>query len=291
MKKMDFLLVGFVKTGTSSLDAMLRQDMRIMLPLGKETQYISNHRNMGLDKFWRTYYPKYRKNKCIGAIEPTYCLHAKAVYEIFGGDIKLIFMMRNPIQAHFSKFKMKTREIGNSTIDMLYRKYSADQLPEMYEHYVQSFVKDNQLQCKDDFLYERWINEYLKYYKLDQMHFILFEDFISEPQTVINGLKDFLGIKQQKINRVMIVNADFGISKNWICRMINKRVNYCLNKCNNLFLKGMFYKLQNKCYTFTLVENKASMSKKTENILRKHYEDTVQSIEKLLQRDLSQVWF
>lgn len=289
-KKLDFLLVGFCKSGTSSLDAALRQDRRIMLSETKETQYISNHEKLDMDNFWNIHYPCYRKNKCIGGIEPTYCFHAKKVREVFGGDIKLVFMMRNPIKAHFSQFKMRLRGEGNLTIDKLYKKYSANQLSQMYEYYVRNWTEDSNC-IKDDFLYDKWIKEYLKYYDIKQMHFIIFEDFILDPQRVINELQNFLGLEPRRINIIEKKNFDVGISKNLPCRLINKRVSIWVNRWRNYpCLRSIFIKLRRICYQHTLVQNNEPMNNRTEDILRGHYKNTIFNIEGLLQRDLKQVW-
>lgn len=42
IKKLDSLLVGFEKSGTTSVDAILRQDRRILLSNVKETKFIKN---------------------------------------------------------------------------------------------------------------------------------------------------------------------------------------------------------------------------------------------------------
>ena len=290
MKQLDFLLVGFCKSGTSSFDVVLRQDKRIMLSEIKETQYISNHGNMDIDRFWNIYYPNYKKNKCIGGREQTYCFHAKKIKETFGGNIKLIFMMRNPVKANYSQFKMRLRGQGNSEIDKLYRKYSADNLPEMYEHYVNALIKDKR-NLRDDFQYDKWIKEYLKYFRLEQMHFILFEDFIAEPQRVINETQEFLGLTPRRIGGVKKENSDSGISKNMICRLINKRISLWVNKWNNYpRIRNKLINLRNKIYQYTLVVNNKSMNRKTEEILKDHYSHTIMYIEKILHRDLSNLW-
>ena len=291
MKKLDFLLVGFCKSGTSSFDALLRQDRRILLSETKETQYISNHSEMKMDNFWNIFYPNYKRNKCIGGIEPTYCFSARKVAEKFGRDIKLIFMMRNPVKAHYSQFKMRTRGEGNVKIDEIYRKYSADQLPQMYEEYVRRFIKEDKAQIRDDFLYDRWIKEYLKYFKLEQMYFILFEDFIENPQTVMDGVYKFLGLKPQKTGAIRQVNSDLGISKDRISRLINKRVSIWMKRWNHCTtIREAFLGLRNKCYKYTLILNDAPMSDKAEYMLSVHYRNTIQNMERLLKRDLSQIW-
>ena len=289
-KQLDFLLVGFVKSGTSTLDAILRQDRRILLPLIKETQYISNHREMSLEDYWQMYYPEYRKYKCKGAIEPTYCCCAKEVYETFGGDLKIIFMMRNPVMANYSQFKMGTRGMGNPDIDMLYKRYSSGSFPKMYEHYVRKLWVEKEKHNDDVFQYDKWVKEYLKYYAPEQMHFILFEDFVSDPQKVMNKLLRFLCLEPRNFRTDLRMNEDTGISKNCVCRLINKGMSKCVNNCKIPFLKQELNKLRFKCYSVTLDKSNYKMTKKTEYMLAKYYKETVCNMESLLRRNLKNSW-
>lgn len=126
-------------------------------------------------------------------MEPSYCFEAKQVADIFERELKLIFMMRNPVLANYSKFKMMLRGQGDSEIDRLYRKYTADELPQMYDVYIRRWLNSAQNDADDDFLYDKWIDDYLRYYDKEQMMFILFEDFIADPQKTIRNIEEFLG--------------------------------------------------------------------------------------------------
>ena len=295
IKKLDFLLVGFEKSGTTSVDAILRQDRRILLSNVKETKFIKNKgggQNGNLNKFWDTYYPKTWKNKCAGGMEPSYCFEAKQVADIFGRELKLIFMMRNPVLANYSKFKMMLRGQGDSEIDRLYRKYTADELPQMYDVYIRRWLNSAQNDADDDFLYDKWIDDYLRYYDKEQMMFILFEDFIADPQKTIRNIEEFLGFTPRNLNCEIRENKDKGISKNFTCRTINKTTSTLYNRWNgDVRIKSLLGRLRETCYPYTLVQNKAKMDDKTEKRLRNHYKTTISYVEQLLERDLKGIWY
>lgn len=297
--KMDFLLVGFVKAGTSSLDSILRQDRRILLSKVKETHFLSGGGavNKGtIEMFWSVYYPKVRKNSLVGGIEPTYSSGAEKVYKVFGPDVKLIFMMRNPVQADWSLFKMGLRAGGTRKLVNWYRKYKISQIGEMYHKYTMYRIKNPHVEdyIMDTFRYEKWIKEYLEYYSLESMKFILFEDFIKDAEKTVSEVEEFIGLKARKTNCNIYENEGHKVTRNYFCAEINfitkKMVRLAEDHMRRENL-GWLFKLRQKLIEITSVEVENNMQGGTECILKEYYKPTKQYIEQLLSRDLSSVWF
>jgi len=296
---MDFLLVGFVKAGTTSLDDILRQDKRILLPKHKkETHFFDwSGRKGALEFFWNTYYPETdRKRRVLkGGIEPCYSRSAKQVYEVFGKDVKLIFMMRNPLQADYSLFKMGLKWGGTRKLIHLYKGYSANQAAQMYHRYtewrVNHPVQDDFI--RDEFRYEKWIREYLKYFSLEQMKFILFEDFVKKPEAAVREVERFVGLYDRRLDCSARSNEGDAVSRNYLCAWVN----YCLShmkkplEYRNVHLLRAIGKLQGRLFRITLTENKERMFHKTELILADYYKQTKAYVEELSGRNLSDVWF
>lgn len=297
MPKMDFLLVGFVKAGTTSLDSILRQDSRIVLPQGtKETHFFDwNDRENALEYFWDTYYPKHGRSRLVGGIEPCYARSAKEVYETYGGDVKLLFMMRNPLRADYSLFKMGLKWGSSRRLISLYRKYPADKVADMYHRYtcwrIRNEEKDDYI--RDEFRYEKWIEEYLQYYDLSQMKFILFEDFVREPEQVVSEVMGFLGLKDRKFDCSARSNEGGQISRNYVCAKLNYLITTFRKplEYKSAKLRNMTGAWQEKLFSYTLVESKEPMHDKTGRALCAYYAPTKNYMERLLDRDLSEVWF
>lgn len=297
VNKMDFLLVGFVKAGTTSLDNILRQDRRIYLPQGvKETHFFDwSARENALESLWSLYYPRIRKNKLVGGIEPCYIRNAEQVYEIFGKDVKLLFMMRNPIEADFSLFKMGLKWGGTLQQIKWYKKYKAKQIAEMYHQYTMFRLKNPTQEnlIRDEFRYEKWIKEYLQYYDLSQMKFILFEEFVEHAEQVVREVECFLGLKDKALKTDICSNEGGEISRNYLCARLNYELSHKMKQQEYKSAKKRqkISNIEEKLFKFTLVKSSERMLKETENVLGKYYNPTRTYIESLLNRNLSSVWF
>lgn len=107
--KLDFLCVGFQKCATTTLDALLGQHSCVALPNIKEIhleewggkcenpmKVIENKFFAGSDYI----------NKKVGIIDPNLRDCPREIRKRIGKDIKLIFIMRNPVDRLFSYYKM-----------------------------------------------------------------------------------------------------------------------------------------------------------------------------------------
>lgn len=297
LRKMDFLLVGFVKSGTTTLDNILRQDRRIYLPQGvKETHFFDwSDKENALELFWSMYYPRIQKNKFVGGIEPCYIRNAKQVYDTFGKNLKLLFMMRNPIEADYSLFKMGLKWGGTHQLTYFYKKYRSNQIAKMYHQYTIFRLKhsDSEELIQDEFRYEKWINEYLQYFDASQIKFILFEDFIENPEHIAREVEDFIGIKGRVLNTNVCSNEGGKISRNYFCARLNYELSHKRKQqeYKNVEKRKKIGAIQEALFKVTLVENREKMLEDTEKILKQYYNPAKEYIEILLNRNLSDVWF
>lgn len=297
VNKMDFLLVGFVKAGTTSLDNILRQDRRIYLPHGaKETHFFDwIDRENALDLFWSLYYPRVQKNKIVGGIEPCYIRNAKQVLETFGKDVKILFMMRNPIEADFSLFKMGLKWGGSLQQIKWYKKYKADHVAEMYHKYTMFRLKnpDKEDEIRDEFRYEKWIKEYLQCYDLTQIKFVLFEDFVNSSEQTVREIERFIGLKDRTLNFDVCINEGGQISRNYFCARLNHEMSIKgkQQEYENVKKRQKISLIEEKLFKFTLIKSNAKMLKETEQLLKRYYTPTKKYVENLLNRNMSNIWF
>ena len=82
-------------------------------------------------------------------------------FKCYGSDIKLIFMMRNPVDAAYSYFKMMMRNPVNKHLVSYYLKHFSFS-PDMFRTYITEYVT-NPSDLR--FHYDIWIYDYLKYLK------------------------------------------------------------------------------------------------------------------------------
>ncbi len=185
MKKLDFMIVGTMKSGTSTLALQLDQNPDICIPLD-EIHYFNNEENFKKgEKWYESKFEECEKDCIIGEKTPTYSYLEKVPKRIFeyNPDIKLIWAFRNPVDRSFSNYYHAIR-LGSE-------KYS-----------FKKAVKLEPIRIKKDVFkgyvtrskYIEQVKRYLKYFSIEQMHFILFEEFVKNPIPVLEDLFDFLEV-------------------------------------------------------------------------------------------------
>ena len=112
MDKIDFLCIGAQKAGTTTLHDILSQHPNLCLPVKKETHFFSNEELFSKGKkHYSKYFIKYEDYDFFGEVDPeySYCKDsAKRIYDMFG-ELKIIFIMRDPVERAYSNYLMTKR--------------------------------------------------------------------------------------------------------------------------------------------------------------------------------------
>ena len=162
----------------------------------------------------------------------------------------------------------------------------------MFNDFIENQIKIKK--CKD-FFYDDTINEYLKYFKKEQMKFIVMEDFFKNPNKYMKEISKFLNIKNIKYTDkdIHVSNKGDKISKNYLCAYINnKTMNYqrrqrCKKGNNeNNYARNII----NKIYKYTLKSCDYKMNDTHEKILNEVYKKSITNTSKLIGIDLSNSW-
>ncbi len=174
----DFILAGFEKCGTTSLYAALKKMPSIYLSDEKESHYFSWFDTMddAREKLIEIYFDNIKKGQIVGMIEPTFWLYAKEVFVEFGPNVKLIFLVRNPVDAVFSYFKMANR-LGHGELLGAYQKAGGKFHLSIFEEYFSRLIQQKPYM----FQYDYWIAEFLKLFPEDQIKILFFEELIQKP--------------------------------------------------------------------------------------------------------------
>ena len=293
--KVDFLCVGFNKCGTTTLENILKKNNNIYLPKNKKETLFFNWYDKcdnPIEVLQKKYYPEYENYNCIGSIEPSYCKKAEEIYRYFGKDVKLIFMMRNPINATFSLFKMRLRHIYSRYFVNLYKKYNND-ISLMFNNYIDEYIITKK---NPDFFYDENINAFLKYYPKKQMKFIIMEEFLKDPNKYMKEIYKFLKVKNVNYENSDIKRSNKGdkICKNYL----NAKMNYELSKISNkerrkvgnnerAFLGRLLFKMRLK----TLKNCEYEMSNEEKSKLCKTYSESIKNLEIIINKDLKKIWY
>ena len=292
--RLDFMCVGFTKCGTTSLNNAFRQHREIKMPTGKETFYLHwrNSYDDAPERFWKKYFSDVPEGKLLGNVEPSYHVSARGVYECFGGDIKLIFMVREPVGATFSYYKMlmrRPRKMDYVNYYKQYRKYSAA----IFSDFIEDKIYTEEI---DRFRYDKWIGEYLKYFSRDQIKVVVFEEFIRNPRQMMDEIQEFIGVEnKQDYEELPHSNDGGGVSRGYLSAYINYRYYMSIrNRKENIDLslkQRTFYRFAKWAQKYTTVENKEKPTAEQTEELQAYYRPSVRRLGELLGRDLEDIWY
>lgn len=312
--KPNIICIGFPKCGTTALYDIIKQHKDLAVsPYTKEPLYyyfkLLNKNNI---KWYENRYYNdinLRDNMQIIEINTRHFYNgvAERINKDFPQDTKLIFIMRNPIERSYSDFKFIF--INHSSIPYYNPKIVLEDIYKghsyAFENYVLKNYKDkikilknrNKYRPLSGGFYYKYIQEYLKYFPKENMKFIIFEDFIKNQEQTCKELFKFLEIGNDKHIRYNIKTNEGNYKvKNifliYIYVYLGKLLTY-LTEIQYLPNTSILKKLKDILFNFSIENDrdKSPMTEKTRHILENYYRKDKENLEKLLNRDLSDIWF
>ena len=264
--KIEFIIVGVMKSGTTTLANYLFLHPQIAIP-ECEVGYFANDKYQKGKEWYESFISKYitPQTKIAGEKTPYSYLSytAERIYQ-YNPEMKLIWILRNPVDRAYS----------NYTNDL----FNIDE----WRSFEECIKRENKRSYHNRYLekgkYFAQITTFLQYFKKEQMHFIIFEEFINNLQQELDKISEFL--KVEKIN--------FSSGK-----QIEEKKSYS-PKYNPAIL--FFYRklLGNKGKIWDYLwkinfENrtKKKMNKKIREVLIEYYIPYNKMLESLLNKDLS----
>lgn len=112
-KKIDFLVIGTQKSGTTALDYYLRQNPSVQMPVGgKELHFFDNENYDWCNPCYENYHAQFdwSSNKVIrGEATPIYMYWPPSIERIktYNANLKLICILRNPCFRAYSQWRME----------------------------------------------------------------------------------------------------------------------------------------------------------------------------------------
>ena len=250
----------------------------------KEPAFFSRFYNEGLD-WYRDLYKSHGNVKYLMDFSVNYMISEETVeriYKTLGNNAKFIFMLRNPADRAYSDYWMS-------------RKFGKEESVEIEE----AFRRDYEISLKEPAnsnyylsgLYGEHIEYFFKRFKRGNLHFIIFSEFIENPEKSCKDVFEFLGLDA-------VSDIDYGVWKNKASkskRTVVSRVFKSVIKLIPMFIKrgirpGFKFKIvrvvRRKQY-----KKREVISYKTDPDVCKWildlYKDDIAKLEKLIGRDLS----
>ena len=197
--RVNFLVCGAQKGGTTTLDAYLRQHPEICMAKYKEVHYFDH------DKFFLYHHPDYRLyhdffepktgHQIWGETTPIYMYWYSSPRRIweYNPDMKLIIILRNPIKRAYSHWNMQ-RERGYEPLSFL------DAIAEEDNRRKESLPYQNRrFSYLDRGFYTEQIKRLRVYFPIDQLLLIKSDIFENNPQNILDQIYHFLGIPKNEI--------------------------------------------------------------------------------------------
>lgn len=216
--KIDFLIIGTQKGGTSALDEYLRQHPEIGMAKRKELHYFDNEiifSNKEVDySIYEKEFDISQNFKVYGESTPIYLYWepcCKRIWE-YNNDIKLIVLLRNPIDRAFSHWNMEYERNAEKEPFMYCIKNENMRIKEALpaQHRVYSYT--------DRGFYSEQIRRYKRYFNDEQILFIKYEEFKKNQEFELDKVFEFLKVNPgnfkfkpkiiNKINYQNELNAD-----------------------------------------------------------------------------------
>ena len=292
----NFLIVGAAKCGTSSLHNYLNQHPDIFMPsynkLGmkvKEPRFlikdlVKNRLPNGVWSFeeYKSLFTDVKNAKLVGESTVLYLYyyeHAiKNIKHYLGKDVKIIIMLRNPIDRAYSaySFASRTHQENQSFKEALLNAKTR-------------FDNDENLSpmilYKELGLYYNMVKAYVQ--NFTDVHFIIYDDFIKQTDLEVKRVFNFLNVDQKiKINTNIIINAggmkwDSKVMKNLLMGEGNLKTLFRIfvSKKTRIFIKEKLTSI------FTSKAEKMDISIKQD--LFDYYKRDIQLLEGLINKDLS----
>ncbi|MGB0561642.1 MAG: sulfotransferase family protein [Spirulinaceae cyanobacterium] len=175
-----FIIIGAMKCATSSLYEQLVAQPNVFMPTPKEPNFFSDDPiyAQGIDWYWQLFESASPEDLCGEASThytklPTYPETIARIQEHLGTDLKLIYMMRHPIQRLVSHYIHEwTQRVISVDLNT-----AVEQHPEMIDYGR----------------YSLQIEPYLEAFGPDRVLPIFFEQFCNAPDQELQRVCEFIG--------------------------------------------------------------------------------------------------
>ncbi len=206
----DYLIIGVVKGGTTTLSAWLNEHPLVAPAALKEVHFFDYQFRLGED-WYRAHFPKERERAVFatehgrpfltGEASPSYISHMWAPTRIAQAlpDVKLIVALRNPVDRAYSHFQMSRRE-DDEPLDSFEQAIAVEDerlQPELARVAADPSLCSARLGAWSYLMRSRYAEQLDHWFELfprEQFYFVKTEDLASKPAEALAGVHRFLGL-------------------------------------------------------------------------------------------------
>ena len=297
----NFFFIGGMRCGSTSLKLMLEQHPEIYMSPIKEPYYylaqaIRNKENPSQEDFkflqkfekggkyrttetYRSLFQNVGGAKIVGEASH-YLYHSKAIPAIYKDcpDARILVCLRNPVDRLFSEYLLYIRR-GSET----------GSFSEFVNRHVTPFVKGEVSQKRsvprlDKGLQADLLEKWLAQFGADQLKVIFFDVFNENPSQTMNDIFRWLDVDTSFSAEKIHAQKGGAPKVKWLTSMMNSQHSLS-KKIKSQIPKSARTRLRSAIFTKTL--ERPEMEEKTRLFLIDFYRDDVDTLSKMLGRDLS----
>jgi len=193
--KVDFIICGVQKGGTTALYTYLKQHPQLCMSAKKELHFFDNEAifaspKPNYDSYHLAFKPQ-AVNQLLGEATPIYMYWHDAPKRIwqYHSDIKLIVLLRNPIERAFSHWNMERsrKQDGLSFMEAITCELERCREALPLQHRVYSYV--------DRGFYSAQLRNLWRYFPKKNVLILKYDDFKENPLDTLHAVCQFLGIE------------------------------------------------------------------------------------------------
>jgi hypothetical protein len=210
--QVNFLVCGTQKGGTTTLDAYLRNHPEVCMATHKEVHFFDREKYFLYQKPDYSHYAAYFKpdpgQKILGETTPVYMYWYSAPRRIweYNAEMKLIMLLRNPIERAYSHWNMQ-RERGFDPLPFL------DAIQEEENRLRESLPLQNRRHSYlDRGFYTEQIKRFQAFFPNEQMLILKSKSLREEPQLVLTKVCQFIGVSQMENVEILDHHAGLYVS-------------------------------------------------------------------------------
>lgn len=305
MQQVDFFLVGWPKTGSTSLHYYLSQHPEIFMATVKEsyffcTDIINDSNQHGTGHFfhyqdearYETLFKGWKEHQLIGESSVFYSISEDAIFNIHKRNPKaqIILILREPIElldSWFNYLKLHSRETADSleaALELQEQRAIGNQCPVNTQARIH-------LQYDQIVDFPRHLDRIFKCFAKDQVKIILYDDYKANREKTVMDVYSFLNVNPEFVpdytEKNVSQKAKHKIFKHLVDR--NKHlVKKILKPVGLLHENGLIHRMYLKI--FTANERRKQVSDQRKKLLKQRYLEKVEEASRLLDIDLVQKW-
>tara|TARA_B100001175_G_C19468104_1_gene620236 strand:- start:554 stop:1462 length:909 start_codon:yes stop_codon:yes gene_type:complete len=291
----NFLIVGAAKSGTSSLHNYLHEHPEVFMPSYnregmkvKEPRFLIKdlvqHRlHNGVWNFeeYQSLFSDVREEKVIGESTVLYLYyyqHAiKNIKYYLGEEVKIIIMLRNPIDRAYSAFQHVSRGLKETN--------SFEESLEIEKGRLERETNlTPMVMYKEMGMYYSMVKAYKDSFK--NIHIVFYEDFRDNIALEMNKVYSFLGIsKDINVNLNKRYNVGGKKWKNKKSKHFFMKDNWAKSILKSITPKKIRQEIRNKLVNLSTKEVE-EMKKETRKMLNNYFQEDIKKLSELLNKDL-----